>query len=96
MKVHVFHMRAFIRISADVRVGRPMVFAGSMSGAGHGAHDPHCFLAVFALRVDDDAATSQAETDRCLQLDPPVLIRSLIQQLTAPSASSVPATSVPG
>ena len=58
--------------------------------------DPHCFLAVFALRVDDDAATSQAETDRCLQLDPPALIRSLMQQLTAPSASSVPATSVPG
>ena len=58
--------------------------------------DPHCFLAVFALRVDDDAATSQAETDRCLELDPPALIRSLMQQLTAPSASSVPATSVPG
>ena len=58
--------------------------------------DPHCFLAVFALRVDGDAAASQAETDQCLQLDPPALIRSLMQQLTAPSASSVPATSVPG
>jgi len=58
--------------------------------------DPHCFLAVFALRVDGDAAASQAETDRCLQLDPPALIRGLMQQLTAPSASSVPATSVPG
>src|SRR5215218_4717072 len=56
--------------------------------------DPHCFLAVFALRVDGDAAASQAQTDRCLQLDPPALIRGLMQQLTAPS--SVPATSVPG
>jgi hypothetical protein len=57
--------------------------------------DPHCFLAVVALRVDGDAATSQAEKDRCLQRDPPALVRSLMQQLTAPSASSAPATSEP-
>jgi hypothetical protein len=56
---------------------------------------------VLALRVDGDATTSQAESDRCLQHDPPALVRNLMQQLTAPSdstapGSTVPATSLPG
>jgi hypothetical protein len=54
--------------------------------------DPHCFLAIMALRVDADAATSQAEQQRCLDLDPPAQIKTLMQSLTAPTDSSVPAT----
>jgi hypothetical protein len=57
--------------------------------------DPHCFLAVVALRVDQDAATSQSETDQCIALDPPAQIKAYMQSLTAASASSVPASSAP-
>jgi hypothetical protein len=58
--------------------------------------DPHCFLAIVALRVDADATMSQAEQQRCLDLDPPAQIRDYMQQLTAPTPGSMPASSVPG
>ncbi len=58
--------------------------------------DPHCFLAVIAARANEDTATSQAEAGRCLALDPPAQVRSLMQQLTAPTATSVPATTPAG
>ena len=58
--------------------------------------DPHCFLAIVALRVDADATTSQAEQQRCLDLDPPAQIRNYMQQLTAPTPGSMPASTVPG
>jgi hypothetical protein len=56
--------------------------------------DPHCFLAIIALRVDADTTTSQAEQSRCLSLDPPAQVRSLMEQLTV--ASTVPPTTAPG
>jgi hypothetical protein len=43
--------------------------------------DPHCFLAVIATREGDDATTARTEKDRCLALDPPAEVRSLMQQL---------------
>lgn len=33
--------------------------------------DPHCFRALIASGVDDDAETADTERDRCLALDPP-------------------------
>lgn len=33
--------------------------------------DPHCFRALIAAGVDDDADTAESERDRCLALDPP-------------------------
>jgi hypothetical protein len=44
--------------------------------------DPHCFLAVIATREADDTATATTESDRCLSLDPPAEVRSLMQSLT--------------
>jgi hypothetical protein len=44
--------------------------------------DPHCFLAVMATREGGDTATATTETDRCLSLDPPAEVRSLMQSLT--------------
>lgn len=43
--------------------------------------DPHCFLAVIAANVDDDAATAEEEVDACLALDPPSLVRQLVESL---------------
>lgn len=40
--------------------------------------DPHCFLAVIASEADDDAETAREEAERCLELDPPAEVRSLM------------------
>ena len=45
--------------------------------------DPHCFLAVIAADVDDDVDTARAEVDRCLALDPPAEVRTLVEQFAA-------------
>jgi hypothetical protein len=44
--------------------------------------DPHCFLAVIA-KQEGDAATTTSESDRCLALDPPAEVRTLMQSVTA-------------
>jgi hypothetical protein len=49
--------------------------------ADPGYPDPHCFLAVIATRQGDDTTTATTERDRCLALDPPAEVRSLMQQL---------------
>jgi hypothetical protein len=41
--------------------------------------DPHCFLAVVAADAGDDEAAG-AERDRCLALDPPAQLRTLVNQ----------------
>ena len=43
-----------------------------------GYADPHCFLAVIASGADD-ADTAREEADRCLALDPPAEVRSLME-----------------
>ena len=57
--------------------------------------DPHCFLAIVALRVDADTTASQTESDRCIALDAPAQIAAYMRSLTAPP-SSVPGSAVPG
>jgi hypothetical protein len=49
--------------------------------ADQGYADPHCFLAIIATREGDDAATATSEKARCLALDPPAEVRSLMSQL---------------
>jgi hypothetical protein len=44
--------------------------------------DPHCFLAIIANQAGD-AATTSAESDRCLALDPPAEVRILMQSVTS-------------
>jgi hypothetical protein len=46
-----------------------------------GYPDPHCFLAVIATREGDGGDTAATEKERCLALDPPAEVRSLMDSL---------------
>ena len=41
--------------------------------------DPQCFLAVIAAAADDDRAAARVEAEACLALDPPGLVRQLVE-----------------
>lgn len=43
-----------------------------------GYADPHCFLAVVASEVDDDADAARDEADQCLARNPPAEVRTLM------------------
>ena len=45
--------------------------------------DPRCFLAVIAAAADDDRAAARVEAEACLALDPPSLVRQLVEPLLA-------------
>jgi len=45
--------------------------------------DAHCFLAVIVGREDGDAARARLEADRCLALDPPAQVQSLMDTFLA-------------
>ena len=45
--------------------------------------DPRCFLAVIAAAADDDRAAASVEAEACLALDPPSLVRQLVEPLLA-------------
>lgn len=45
--------------------------------------DAHCFLAVIAGNIDDDATAARAAADRCLGLDPPAQVRDLMDAFVA-------------
>ncbi len=43
--------------------------------------DPRCFLAVIAATADEDRAAARDEAEGCLALDPPSLVRQLVEPL---------------
>jgi hypothetical protein len=51
---------------------------GAAIDADAGYPDPHCFLAVIASEADDDTDAARDEANRCLALDPPAEVRSLM------------------
>ncbi len=58
--------------------------------------DPHCFLAVIAVRADGDTARARGEAGQCLALDPPAEIRGLVERFAASLGSSPPSSTSPG
>lgn len=58
--------------------------------------DPHCFRALIASGVDDDADTADTERDRCLALDPPADVLAITNSfLTTGSPSGFSGEAVP-
>jgi hypothetical protein len=52
--------------------------------------DPRCFLAVIAAAADDDRAAASVEAEACLALDPPSLVRQLVEPLLADVTTTTP------
>lgn len=57
--------------------------------------DPRCFLAVIASNVDGDDAAARREAQACIALDPPSLVRRLIEPLLGEVTSTSTSTSAP-
>lgn len=45
--------------------------------------DPHCFLAIIAENFEDDSTTAKRHGTRCLDLDPPVEMRGMVERFVA-------------